>query len=103
MTPPKVPRGIGYQGFGVLTDYTQKEVAEVPMLDANELLTYLDQVCEALRHYLMLIPEATLNEPAPGLGGKRTQYQWIRSILMGSFGHLGEIEALKAMQRRANQ
>jgi DinB superfamily len=37
------PRGIGYQGFGVLADYTQKEVAEVPVLDANELITYLDQ------------------------------------------------------------
>jgi hypothetical protein len=97
------PRGIGYQGFGVLTGYTQEEVAAVPVLDANDLLIYLDQACEALRHYLLLMPEATLNEPTPGMGGKRTQYHWIRSIVMGSFGHVGEIEALKAMQRRAKQ
>ena len=97
------PRGIGFQGFGALTDYTQEEVAAVPVLAADELLTYLDQVCEALRRYLILVPEEALYEPAPGLGGKRTPYQWIRSILTGSFGHLGEIEALKAMQSRAEK
>ena len=85
------------------TDYTQKEVAAVPVLAADELLTYLDQACEALRRYLLLVPEEALYEPAPGLGGKRTPYQWIRSIVMGSFGHLGEIEALKAMQSRAEK
>jgi hypothetical protein len=42
-----------------------------------------------------------LHQPATGLGGRRTPYQWIKSILLGSYGHLGEIEALKAMQGRA--
>lgn len=49
------------------------------------------------------VPDGALFEPVPGLGGKRTPYQWIRPILTGSYGHLGEIEALKAMQRRARQ
>jgi hypothetical protein len=95
------PRGIGYQGFGALTGYTQEEVAAVPVLSADELLTYLDQVCEALQQHLLLLPEEALYQPAMGLGGRRTPYQWIKSILLGSYGHLGEIEALKAMQGRA--
>ena len=95
------PRGIGYQGFGVLTDYTQEEVAVVPRLCADELLTYLDQVCEALRQHLLSMPEGALHQPAAGLGGRRTPYQWIKPILRGCYGHLGEIEALKAMQKRA--
>ena len=94
------PRGIGYQGFGALTDYTQEEVAAIPVLSADELLTYLDQVCEALRQHLLSLPEEALYQPAMGLGGRRTPYQWIKSILLGSYGHLGEIEALKAMQGR---
>ncbi len=27
-------------------------------------------------------------------------HQWVRSILMGCFGHVGEIEVLKAMHER---
>lgn len=95
------PRGIGYQGFGVLTDYTQEEVAAVPILSADEVLMYLDQVCEALRQHLLSMPEGALHQPAAGLGGRRTPYQWIKPILRGCYGHLGEIEALKAMQKRA--
>jgi hypothetical protein len=95
------PRGIGYKGFGVITGYTQEEVAAIPVLSGNELLTYLDQVCTALRDYLLSLSDEALTEPAPGLGGKRTRYNWLRSILTGSFGHVGEIEALKALQQRA--
>ena len=95
------PRGIGYKGLGAITGYTQDEVKAIPLLSVGELLTYLDQVCDALRGHLLLLSEKALTEPAPGLGGKRTRYNWLRSILTGSFGHVGEIEALKAMQKRA--
>jgi len=97
------PRGIGYLGFGVLTDYTPSEVAAIPFLDAENLLTYLDQACEALRHHLLSLPEGTLYQQAPGLQNSRSRYQVIRSILTGCFGHLGEIEALKSMQKRAKE
>jgi DinB family protein len=94
------PHGVGYEGLGVLTGYTLAEVAAIPRLPAGDLLEYLDQVCTALRERLLALPEGGLYQPAPGLGGRRTPYQWVRSILMGCFGHVGEIEALKAMYGR---
>ena len=94
------PHGVGYEGLGVLTGYTLAEVAAIPRLSAGDLLEYLDQVCAALRERLLVLPEGGLHQPAPGLGGRRTPYQWVRSILMGCFGHVGEIEALKAMRER---
>jgi hypothetical protein len=97
------PRGIGYLGLGALTGYTWAEVVAVPFLGADDLLMYLDQVSEALRQQLLSLPEGALDRPAPGLQDGRTLYQRTRSILAGCFGHLGEIEALKAMQRRAKE
>jgi len=95
------PRGAGYEGLGVLTGYTLAEVAAVPHLPTGDLLEYLGQVCAALRERLLALPEGGLYQPAPGLGSRRTPYKWVRSILMGCFGHVGEIEALKAMRERA--
>ena len=97
------PRGIGYGGFGAITGYTQQEVAAIPFLDADEHLTYLDQVVEALCHRLLSLPEGALDQPLIAAGRKRSAYQWIRMLLMGFAGHVGEIEALKAMQTRAKQ
>jgi hypothetical protein len=94
------PRGMGYAGLGVLTGYTQAEVAAIPPLSANDLLSYLDQVCEALRSLLLAMPPDALHQVLPGLGGKRTPYQWVKPILQGCFGHLGEIECLNAMRAR---
>ena len=95
------PRGIGYLGLGLLTGYTQAEVAAVPQLTAGHLLEYLDQACGALRERLLGLPSEALYQPTPGLGGKRKVYDLLTSILMGCFGHVGEIEALKAMRERA--
>jgi hypothetical protein len=94
------PRGIGYAGLGALTGYTQAEVALVPKLPAGDLLAYLDQVCEALRRQMLAISEDALHQLVPGLGGKRTPYQWLKPILQGATGHLGEIECLNAMRAR---
>jgi hypothetical protein len=95
------PRGIGYLGLGLLTGYTQAEVAAVPRLTAGQLLEYLEQAGGALREQLLAMPSEALYRPTPGLGGKRTVYDLLTSILMGCFGHVGEIEALKAMRERA--
>ena len=94
------PRGTGYAGLGALTGYTQAEVALVPTLSADDLLTYLDQVCETLRSQLLAMSGEAVHQVVPGLTGKRTPYQWVKPILQGCFGHLGEIECLNAMRAR---
>ncbi len=95
------PRGLGYGGFGNLAGYTQAEVAQVPILPADELLAYFDQTCKALRACLERLPSAALYEPAPGWPGQQqTAYTIIRNFLMDSLGHLGEIRAIKAMWER---
>lgn len=95
------PAGIGYAGLGVLTGYTPAEVAAVPLLPAEDLLTYLDQVCTALSEEILALPDGALHQPVPGLGAPRTAYNWLRTVIMGSFGHVGEIEAIKALYSRA--
>ena len=94
------PRGIGYGGFGAITGYTQQAVAAIPFLDAQAQLTYLDQVCEALCQRLLALPEGALEQPILAAGRERSAYEWIRMLLMGFAGHVGEMEALKAMQNR---
>lgn len=74
-----------------------------PFLEADDLLAYLDQVSEALRQCLLSLPEGALHGPAPGFQDGRTLYQLTMSILAGCLGHLGEIEALKTMQRYAKE
>ena len=94
------PRSIGYAGLGALTGYTQAEVAAVPELSADDLLTYLDQTSSALSQQIRALSVEALFQVVPGLTGKRTPYQWVKPILMGATGHLGEIECLKAMRAR---
>lgn len=97
------PQGIGYQGLGALTSYTQEEVAAIPQLNASELLTYLDQSSEALRAYLLSLPSFdALLEPVPGWSQpETTKLQLFKVVLIGCLGHVGEIEALTAMMTRA--
>jgi ketosteroid isomerase-like protein len=97
------PRGIGTGCLGILSGYTQEEVAAIPVLSAEELLVYLDQVSDALRQYLLSLPDEKLTQPTLFLGERLTAYQVIKEILLGCVGHLGEIEALKALQIRAKQ
>ncbi len=97
------PRGIGTGGLGILSGYTQEEVSAIPVLSAEELLAYLDQVSHALRQYLLSLPEGVLAQPTTFAGERLTAYPVIKEILLGCVGHLGEIEALKALQTRAKQ
>lgn len=95
------PRGIGYAGFGAITGYTQEEVAAIPEMSREDLLTYLDQACTVLRERFLAMPEGALDELA--LNQKGTFYALLKKIFMGTIGHLGEIEALKSIQVRARK
>jgi DinB superfamily len=94
------PTGIGDYGLGVLTGYSWAEVTKVPTLSAAELLDYLGQVTQRLVQALDGMSTEVLHGPAPGLGGVRSRYSWLSTVLQGSFGHVGEIEALNAMRTR---
>lgn len=97
------PQGKGVQGLGTVTGYTLQEVAEIPLLSAQELLTYLDQVCETLILFLRTLPSSEpLQQPASE-NDPLTKQQLLQRIFMGSCGHMGEIEALKAMMKRAGK
>lgn len=99
------PRGLGWGGLGALTGYTVEEMKAVPPLSADDLLRYLDAACAALIAAVRTLPTDALHQPAPGLRGLRdgdwTVYEWLLVPLLGSFGHVGEIRALKALHARA--
>ncbi len=94
------PTGRGFRGLGAVTGYSLEEVAAIPALNAAQLLAYLDQAAEALIATLQQLPAGALAEPAPGLADGRSRYDRILPILVGGLGHLGEIQALAAMQTR---
>ena len=97
------PRGLGWGEFGNLAGYTRAEVEAVPILPADELLEYFNQVYNALHNYLERMPPEALYQPAPGWPGKpQTACVCIRNFLTDSREHLEEIKAIKAMwERRA--
>jgi hypothetical protein len=97
------PQGIGKQGLGVVTGYTLQEVAEIPLLSANELLTYLDQVCEALILFLRALSSSEPLQQPISENNPLTKQQLLQEVFMGSCGHMGEIEALKAMMKRTRK
>ncbi len=97
------PHGIGEQGLGAVTGYTLQEVAAIPLLSAQELLEYLDQVCAELAALLRSLPSSEPLQQPLYPGSSRTQQQLLQTVFMGSCGHMGEIEALKAMMKRARK
>ncbi|NUO58253.1 MAG: DinB family protein [Hamadaea sp.] len=94
------PTGLGFQGYGVVTGFTVEEVDAVPFLTSSQLLAYFSEVTDSLRAELRGLTTGQLHEPAPGLGGQRSRYSWLAPVLQGSFGHIGEIDALLAMRTR---
>lgn len=72
-------------------------------LSVEKLLAYLDQVSYALHQYLLSLPEGALAQPITFVDERATAYAVMKEILLGCFGHLGEIEALKALQTRARR
>jgi hypothetical protein len=94
------PRGIGQNGWGMLTGYTQEEVAALPPLTRAHLLGYLDGVYDVVRAYLAATPTEVLLTPAAGFDGRYSKYQCIQMALMDNVRHLGEIYAIKARWER---
>lgn len=94
------PRGLGQNGWGMLTGYTAEEAAALPQLSREQLLGYLDQVYDRTREYVAATPIETLLTPAAGFEGKYTKYQCIQMALMDNVRHLGEIFAIKASWER---
>jgi hypothetical protein len=94
------PRGVGQNGWGMLTGYTQEEVAAIPPLSREQVLGYLDQVYDGVKEYLAGTPIEKLLTPGAGFDGKYTQYQCIQMALMDNVRHLGEIFAIKARWER---
>lgn len=94
------PRGIGAGGMGILTGYTQAEVAALPALHSDDLLAYHNAVYAAVLQHLRELPEEQLPIPVPGAGAQRPHYFWYRVILLDATRHFGELQALKAMWQR---
>ncbi len=94
------PRGLGQNGWGMLTGYTAEQAAALPHLSCEQLLGYLDQVYDRVREYVVATPIETLLTPAAGFEGRFTKYQCIQMALMDNVRHLGEIYAIKASWER---
>jgi hypothetical protein len=90
------PRGIGQNGWGMLTGYTQEEVAAIPRLSREQILGYLNKVYDVVKMYLASTPVEKLQTSAAGFDGKYTKYQCIQMALLDNVRHLGEIYAIKA-------
>jgi hypothetical protein len=96
------PRGIGSDGWGAVNGYTLEEAGAIPHFSKEQVVGYLEQVCDAARIYIQQTPMGDLAQAAPGLGGRYTKYQVLSMALMDNVRHLGEIYALKAARERAS-
>lgn len=68
--------GIGFGGWGTIARFTRTDVVLIPLLTADELLTYFGQATEALRIYLAEMPTAMLYQPPAGWpDASHTAYQ----------------------------
>ena len=99
------PSGLGLAGLGALTGYTLDQARAVPPIRGADLIVYLEQVVSTLAALLRALPEGSLHELAPGLQEirpGRTRYDWVKPVLQGILGHLGEIVAIRAMYQRTS-
>ena len=94
------PRGIGQNGWGMLTGYIQEEVAAMPPLTREQVLGYLDNVYDAVKDFLTSLSEEQLLSPGAGFEGKYSKYQCIQMALMDNVRHLGEIFAIESSWKR---
>jgi hypothetical protein len=94
------PRGAGQNGWGMLTGYTQEEVATILPLTRGQVLGYMNAVYDEVKEYLAGTPEDELLTPGVGFEGKYSKYQCIQMALMDNVRHLGEIYAIQANWER---
>ena len=96
------PRGIGYDGWGVITGYTWEEVLAIPRLTASELMEYLKDTIRLLTSQVNLFSSETIHQPAQALlNGKLTYFRWAKEFYKGFQAHIGEIVAIKALMNNA--
>jgi uncharacterized protein (DUF1330 family) len=88
------PDGVGWGGLGTLTGYAPAEMRAVPRLDGDQLGAYLSESTAALVETLDGLRDHL------HVGGPPSPYQVISSTLQGSFGHVGEIDALVSLRAR---
>ena len=93
------PRGLGLDGWGILTGYTPAEMNALPHFGRADLLGYLDAVYDNVSAYLDSTTMAELQLDA----GDYTRYQHIQMALLDNVRHLGEIFALQSAWRRRNR
>ena len=91
------PDGIGFAGLGTLTGYTPEEMRAVPVMDAPSLSLYFAQSSARLIEHITELDDELLR--APGASGL-SPYTAISGTVQGSFGHIGEIDALIALHSR---
>ncbi len=97
------PAGLGYQGWGILTGYTQEQVAGVPLLSADNLRHYFNEVYTALLTGLENSSADIFDQPCTDVGAPMTNYFWYDLTLVDNIRHTGEMLAIKAMWERKNQ
>ena len=94
------PRGVGQNGWGMLTGYSLHDVAAVSRFSRELILGYLDEVYDMVKGYLADMPIENLLEAAAGFDGRYSRYQCVQMALLDNVRHLGEIYALKASWQR---
>jgi hypothetical protein len=94
------PRGLGTNGWGMVTGYSPEEVSRIPRMSPDLLLGYFDEIAACLRVYLEETSEELLQQDSIGFEGKQSNYFWIRHPLFDLTRHVGEMLAIKAMWDR---
>ncbi len=90
------PDGIGYFGLGTLTGYTPEEMRAVPVMSAVDLRSYLAQASARLAEQIGELGPALVGGEHP----EHSPYSNIAGTLQGSFGHVGEFDALVSLRGR---
>ena len=80
------PRGVGTDGIGAISGYTFAEVEAIPALRADQLRQYLAAVSDDVISRLRAADDAAA--------------QRYKGVIQGTFGHLGEIAALRTLYER---
>lgn len=98
------PRGIGQNGWGMLTGFSVEEANQVPDLSREEIITYLNQVYDEAHDYLASHDINYLLTPCARFEGKYSKYQCVQMALLDNIRHLGDIFTLKnRWQRESGQ
>jgi len=96
------PRGIGVNGWGMLSNFTPAEVNAIPPFEASVLLDYYDALHTRIQTYLQETDIDTLLAPALGFEGKQTNWFWVRHPLFDMSRHIGEMLAIEGLYQRAH-